>query len=133
MLVYFDSVIVIYLIDHVGSFNVRALARLKTLEAAGDQVAVSDLTRMECRVKPIRDGDALKLSDFDAFFSRPDVQKLPLSTAVYDRATEIRATHNYKLTDSVQLAAAVESRCGRFLTNDTRLSGFPDIPVEVLP
>jgi hypothetical protein len=31
------------------------------------------------------------------------------------------------------LAAAAESGCDRFLTNDTRLSAFTDIPVEVLP
>ncbi len=37
------------------------------------------------------------------------------------------------LADALQLAAAVEGGCGLFLTNDRRLSGFPDIPVEVLP
>jgi hypothetical protein len=30
-------------------------------------------------------------------------------------------------------AAAVENGCGLFLTNDQRLAGFRDIPVEVLP
>jgi predicted nucleic acid-binding protein len=37
------------------------------------------------------------------------------------------------LADSLHLAAAVEGGCDRFLTNDARLSRFPDIPVEVLP
>ena len=34
---------------------------------------------------------------------------------------------------NLQLATAVEHGCDRFLTNDTRLSRFPDITVEVLP
>jgi len=38
-----------------------------------------------------------------------------------------------KLADSLHLAAAVESGCDRFLTNDARLSAFTAIPVEVLP
>ncbi|MBI1914935.1 MAG: PIN domain-containing protein [Planctomycetes bacterium] len=133
MLIYLDSVIVIYLLDNTGSFNTRATHRLAALVAAGDRVAVSDLTRLECRVKPIKDGNPAKLADFDAFFTRPDVQTVPISTAVFDRATLIRATHNFKLADSLHLAAAVDGGCDRFLTNDTRLSRFLDIPVEVLP
>jgi hypothetical protein len=37
------------------------------------------------------------------------------------------------LADSLHLAAAVEAGCDRFLTNDTRLSAFTALPVEVLP
>jgi uncharacterized protein len=44
----------------------------------------------------------------------------------------IRAIQNYRLGDALHLAAAIESGCGLFLTNDHRLAGFPDIPVEVL-
>ena len=133
MVIYFDSVIVIYLLDHIGSFQVRADARLKALEAAGDQVAVSDLTRLECRVKPMARGDKVKLAAFDAFFARPDVRLAPLPTAVYDRATALRAAHNFKLADSLHLAAAIEACCDRFLTNDARLSRCTDIPIEVPP
>jgi predicted nucleic acid-binding protein len=133
MLVYFDSVIPMYYFDHTGIFNVRATNRLMALAASGDQIAVSDLVRLECRVKHVRTGDKAKLAVFDAFFTRPDVRLVPITTAVFDRATVIRATHGYKLADSLHLAAAVEAGCDRFLTNDTRLSGFTDIAVEVLP
>jgi hypothetical protein len=47
---------------------------------------------------------------------------------VFDRATAIRAAHNFKLGESRHLAAAAEAGCDRFLTNDDRLSAFPDIP-----
>jgi predicted nucleic acid-binding protein len=133
MIIYFDSVIVIYLFDGTPPFSVRAETRLIALETAGDAIAISDLTRLECRVKPIRDGSAARLAHFDAFFARSDLHRLPLATAVYDRATLIRAMYNFRLADSLHLAAAVEARCDRFLTNDTRLSSFPDIVVEVLP
>jgi predicted nucleic acid-binding protein len=96
-------------------------------------VAVSDLVRLECRVKPVKTGDAARLAVFDAFFARPDVRIVPITTAVFDRATTVRAAHNFKLGDSLHLAAAVESGCDRFLTNDTRLSAFTGIAVEVLP
>jgi predicted nucleic acid-binding protein len=133
MRVYLDSVILIYLFDHTGPFNLRATSRLAALVTAGDAIAVSDLSRLECRVRPIRLGDAAKLSVFDAFFARSDVELVPITTAVFDRATRLRATHNFKLGDSLHLAAAIEPGCDRFLTNDGRLSRCTDIAVEVLP
>jgi hypothetical protein len=45
----------------------------------------------------------------------------------------IRGTHRYGLADSLHLGVAVELRLDRFLSNDNRLAGFPDIPVDVLP
>jgi predicted nucleic acid-binding protein len=133
MTIYCDSVILIYLLDTVGPFNLRAVARMSALLAAGDVAAFSDLTRLECRVKPLRIGAAAKLADFDAFFARPDVRMMPITTAVFDRATTIRAAHNFKLGDALHLAAAVESACDRFLTHDTRLASFTDVPVDILP
>ena len=133
MIIYWDSVITIYLLDHTGSFQARARARLATLEKAGDRIAVSDLSRLERRIKPIRTGDAASLAQFDAFFARPDVQRVPLSTAVYDRASLLRATYNFKLGDSLHLAAAIEAGCDLLLTNDHRLSKCTEIRIEVLP
>ncbi len=133
MLIYLDTVILVYFFDHIGPFNARAVSRLAALAAAGDRTAVSDLVRLEYRVKPLKVGDAVKLAVFDGFCNRPDVRVIPITTAVFDHATLIRATYNFKLADSLHLAAAVEGGCDRFLTNDGRLSAFLDIPAEVLP
>jgi predicted nucleic acid-binding protein len=133
MLIYCDSVILMYFFDHVGPFNARATHRLATMAMAKDQIAISDLVRLEYRVLPLKTGDAAKLAIFDAFCSHPDVRFVPITSAVFERATSIRAAHGFKLADSLHLAAAVESACDRFLTNDARLSAFADIPVEVLP
>ena len=58
---------------------------------------------------------------------------MPITTAVFDAATGLRAKYNFKLADSLRLATAIISGCDRFLTNDTRLSRCTDISVEVLP
>lgn len=78
MLFYCDSVILMYFFDHTGPFNVRATNRLMALAAAGDQLGASDLVRLECRVKPIKDGNSAKLAIYDAFFARPDVRLVVL-------------------------------------------------------
>ena len=132
MLVYLDTVICIYAVEGAPSFQARAKARLVALRAAGDQPAISDLTWLECRVKPIRVADAIALADVEAFLTASDVVRVPMPTAVYERACRVRAAHRFTLADSLHLSAAIESGCGAFLTNDHRLSGFPDLPVEVL-
>jgi predicted nucleic acid-binding protein len=133
MPVYLDSVVCIYAVEGAPSFQARAKARLAALRTAGDQPAISDLTWLECRIKPIRVGDATALADMEAFLTASDVLRVPMPTAVYERACRIRAAYNYKLADALHLAAAVEGGCGVFLTNDHRLSSFPDISVEVFP
>jgi hypothetical protein len=85
MLVYCDSCILIYYFDHMGPSNFRAANRLAAIAAAGDLLAASDLVRLECRVKPISIGDAVKLAVFDAFFARPDVRLAPITFMGYDR------------------------------------------------
>jgi predicted nucleic acid-binding protein len=133
MRIYCDSVILIYYFEGAASFRTRASARLGRLWASGDRVVTSDLVRLECRMQPIRLGDATALSQYDTFFAAANVERVAISPAVFDRATVIRATHNFKLGDSLHLAAAVESGCDCFLTNDSRLVAFGGIAVEVLP
>jgi hypothetical protein len=69
MLAYCDSMILVYYMEHIGTWQVRAASRLAAMRAAGDEVVVSDLTRLECRVVPIRAGDSALLAKYDAFFS----------------------------------------------------------------
>lgn len=133
MRLYIDSVILIYYFEGAPSYKARATARLGTLWTAGGTLAVSDLVRLECRMLPIRLADTIRLAEYDSVFAQPNVTLVPITSAVFDRATVIRAMHNFKTADARHLAAAVESGCDRFLTNDARLSAFPDIPVEVLP
>ena len=133
MRIYLDTNVIIYFIQKSPIWGPRAAARLAALHAAGDSPVVSDLTRMECRVKPMQTGDNVLLADFDAFFTVPGLEVVGLTAAVCDRATLLRAAHNFKTADALQLGAAIVHGCHRFLTNDTRLSACTGIAIEVLP
>ena len=133
MLIYCDSGILIYWLDQVGPFHLRAESRMLALHNAGDHVAVSDLTRLECRVGALKRRDAAVLKVFDDFFARSDVQLVPMTAAVFDRAAQLRADLNVKTPDALHLAAAIEAGCDCFLSNDHRLSKCTAITIEVLP
>ncbi|HEX5081528.1 MAG TPA: type II toxin-antitoxin system VapC family toxin [Blastocatellia bacterium] len=126
---YLDSAPIIYLVEQVQPY---ATAVRRKLSAQGLTLITSELTRLECRVKPLRNGDAALLQDFDDYFANSTAEIIQLTREVIDRATEIRAQFNFKTPDSIQLAAAVVSNSDVFLTNDHRLNRFTGITIEVI-
>jgi len=98
-------------------------------------IFVSDLTRLECRVGPLRDGDQGLLRQYDAFFALPEVGRIPMTSDVFDAATELRATQRLKTPDALHLAAAICGSCDEVWTNDDRLSGAAEgrTGVRLLP
>lgn len=129
MRVYLDSAPVIYLVERHPIFFPLVRAALGRLNA---DLVSSDLTRMESLVRPLRMGDAIRVQEFTHFFATQIAEMVSVSPAVFDRAAHIRATHRFKTPDSIHLAAATESGCDAFLTNDQRLAAFPDVRIEVV-
>jgi predicted nucleic acid-binding protein len=129
MRIYLDAAPIIYLVEQVIPQAAIVDARISP---AGIERVASHLTRMECRVKPLRGGDQALLLDFDTFFAASIAEFVLLSQSVVDRATEIRAQYGFKTPDAIHLAAAIESACDLFLTNDQQLTRFSGIAVEVV-
>jgi hypothetical protein len=73
---YLDAVPVIYTVEQVPLFAAAVDARLSAAEVV--QV-ISDLTRMECRVKPLRDGNSDLLKDYDDYFEGAIAEIVALS------------------------------------------------------
>lgn len=132
MILFLDTNVVIYAVENPLVLGSKALARILAARSAGDTFMISDLVRMEALVGPLKRGNALLEQRFRQFWAVSDLVVVPIASSVCDRAAEIRATHNIKAMDALQLAAAVEHGADTFLTADARLSAFPDIPVEVL-
>ncbi|HWE40025.1 MAG TPA: PIN domain-containing protein [Isosphaeraceae bacterium] len=130
MLIYLDTVILISAIEGEPALRSEALARLRRLDAAGDRPAISDLTCLECLIKPIRTGDSALRDDYEKLLVAPGLIRLPITSAVFERATYYRALHRYGLADSMHLATAALGGCGGFLTNDARLATFRDLPLN---
>jgi uncharacterized protein len=127
--VYLDTAPVISLVEEVPNYAELVDRRVSVADVI--QVA-SDLTRMECRVKPLREGNTALLHDYDDYFAGVVEELVVLSRTVIDRATDIRARYGFRTPDAIHLAAAVVSGCDVFLTNDYRLNRFPDVAMDVI-
>jgi predicted nucleic acid-binding protein len=144
VLFYLDTAIVIYAVEGNPAEQQRALNHLAALEQAGHRFAISELTRTECLVPVFGPGSGQRLSDFFRFFHGPNLRTFTLTAAMHLRASAIRGAFTYAaippaqprrygLADALHLAAAIESGCDVFLTNDNQLANFPDIKIEELP
>lgn len=132
MRVYLDSCIVIYLVEGSAEIREQVSRLLLPPKDPIPEVVFTDLTRLECRVKPLAAGDSARLADYDEFFATPGYEKQPLGTRVFDLATELRARHGLKTPDALHLAAAIDARCDRFWTNDARLTAAAAGRIRVL-
>jgi predicted nucleic acid-binding protein len=131
-MVYLDTNCVIFFVEQVPPWLSKIIARFARFRAANDQLVVGDLTRAECLVGPFTTGDTTVEASYRTFFADPDIQVLPMSAVICERAARIRATHRLELVDSLHLATAAEHGCGLFLTSDAKLARCTDISVEVL-
>jgi predicted nucleic acid-binding protein len=55
-----------------------------------------------------------------------------IDSAVAERAADLRARHNLRTPDALQIAAALETGCQAFLTNDTQLKRVTELRVLIL-
>ena len=129
MRIYTDAAPVIYLVERRPLYAEYLDARLSI---PGNVLVASELTRMECLVLPIREGNYGVIHEFDDYFAIRVDEMVPLTRDVIDAATLIRARYGFGTPDAIHLAAALVSGCDVFLTNDNRLARFSEMSVEVV-
>jgi predicted nucleic acid-binding protein len=129
MFYYLDTAPIIYLVEKVTPFYERASERLRKPDIL---LATSLLSRLETRIKPLRDNNQDLLQQFEDFFNSKIILEIGIAREVIDKAAELRAKYNFKTPDAIHLAAAITSECDVFYTNDHRLDRCTEIKVEVL-
>ena len=121
----------IYLVEGTPDWRATVENRLRRLPATA-QLITSQLSRLECRTRPVRDGNGSLLKRYDDLFSATRVYLVDISPVIIDRATILRARHGYKSPDAIHLATSISAGVGTFLTGDFHLQGCSELNVEVL-
>lgn len=135
MIAFFDASALIYLIEGREPFAARVRKALADfhLQHPRIQTAVSRLTWLECRVGPMRAGDAHTLQAFDAFFARPDLVWVELDRNVVELAAAIRATHGLRTPDALQAASCLQlGPRHRMLTGDAQFRKVSGLQVTLM-
>ncbi len=130
---YLDANAIIYACE--GNDKVKASVIERIVQACvspGGTVITSHLSRLECRVLPLRLKDRQRLAVYEALFDRLDLRLLDVTVAVLELATALRADYRFKTADAIHLATARLARADVFLTGDSQLTRYPDIQIELI-
>ncbi len=133
MVFFYDACAVIYLVEAVEPWYSQLKGILVRLGGHRAQHAVSELSLLECRVKPLHLGPTELPNRFDRFFNAPTLTRVPLKRQVVTHATELRAKFGLKTPDALQAACAL-SLPGEvlFLTNDQRFARVPNLDTRII-
>lgn len=117
-----DTSIFIYFIEEHADYLPLISPIFEDADSGRREVVTSALTLLEVLVVPFRAGDLPLAERYELLLTRSrgltlvDVSRIQLRTAA-----QIRALHETRTPDALQLAAALSTRCTAFLTNDRRL------------
>jgi uncharacterized protein len=126
---YLDANVIIRLLEADAPARQTLTA---SLQGTPGGFVTSELSRLECRCRPMKLGDLALLKLYDAFFSSADLRLVPMDRSVIDKATELRATTRLRTPDALHLAAALIGHAACFYTGDLHFQGITQIPIQIL-
>jgi predicted nucleic acid-binding protein len=132
MTLFLDACVIIYWIEAVEPFYSELQNTLRSIHNQYPQAvfAVSRLSKLECRVKPLREGDIFLLELYEPFFAADNLIIIELDAQVIDTATRLRTQYNLRTPDALQAACALAvSDEIRFITGDVKFKQIQELSV----
>lgn len=126
-LIYLDANCLIYSIEHIEPY----CTLLQPVWQRGN-VITSELSRLEVLVKPIQAKDALLQKSYQELLNAPEVESLPVTTEVLERAAWLRAMIGIKTPDAIHAASALIHNAVLFLSNDDGFKRVEGLPFQYL-
>jgi predicted nucleic acid-binding protein len=132
---FLDACVVIYIVEADAVFGPWVSGVLERLRTGHPDalLTVSEISRLECRVRPVRQDDTVALGMFDKFFASAGVDVRPVGTDVIDLATLVRARTGLRAPDALQAASCLALPAPRrFVTADAAFRRVPGLDVVLV-
>ena len=129
----FDTAPLIYFVEQHPAY----LPVMKQVFQQVDHGGITGFTGMislaEVLVLPKKLKNAVLETAYRAvLFNSRNFFVVPVDADSADRAADLRSRYKLKLPDALQIAAALETNCDAFLTNDIGLRSVTDLRVLIL-
>ncbi len=129
----FDTMSLIYFIEEHPTYSKVIDPFFEAIERGEFTVTTSMITLLEVLVHPIRSGDTNLAQRYrDILFNMDGLSIVPLEQPIAEEAARLRAFHNIRTPDSIQMATAITGGASFFLTNDTHLPSLPGLKTLIL-
>lgn len=128
-----DTAPLIYFVEHNPHYLTKVRQIFQMSDEGYFQCVTSVVTLVEVLHKPLQRTDNAIIATYrsmmlnTAGFSLVDIDAL-----IAEQAAHLRARYNLRTPDALQIAAALESNCEVFLTNDLGLKRVTELKVLCL-
>ena len=126
-----DSAPLIYFMERHPVFFEPVRPFFEGLNRGEFTVLTSSVTITEVLAHPLRYGRSSLVSAYQEFFVN-FLPAVPVTAEIAELAARLRADHNFRTPDAIQIATAISRQADAFLTNDIRLSRLKQLEVLVL-
>ena len=128
-----DTGPLIYYIEEHPIFLAKIKPFFEAAERNEFRIVTSLVTLIEVLVHPLREGRSELAEEYrNILLQSAALTAIPLGEGIAEEAAGLRARHNLRTPDAIQLATAIHSGASWFLTNDAGLADVSEISVLVL-
>ena len=128
-----DSAPLIYFIEENPTYLEMTDAFFEAMMRGEFNVVTSVVTLPEVLVYPLRQGNTTLAQQYrDILFDAEGLTTIQVSPDIAEVAAQLRAVHNLRTPDAIQMATAIFEGASFFVTNDARLPSLPGLEVLVL-
>ncbi len=97
------------------------------------QARSSVITLTEVLAQPLRQNSQTLADEYrDLLYNGINFKLIPLNSSIAETAARLRAQHNLRTPDALQIAAALENGCDAFLCNDKNLKRVTELKILIL-
>jgi predicted nucleic acid-binding protein len=128
-----DTTPLIYFVEENPTYLATVRPFFEAMDRSEFSAVTSVVTLLEVLVHPFRRGDTRLAQQYrDILLNAGGLTTIGLSADISEGAARLRATHNMRTPDAIQIATAMHAGASFFLTNDIRLASIPYLKVLVL-
>ncbi|MCD6298045.1 MAG: PIN domain-containing protein [Deltaproteobacteria bacterium] len=128
-----DTAPLIYYIEEHPVYLESVRYFFEAVDRGNFKVVTSTITLLEVLVQPFRYNNITLAEDYRSILlNSANVTTVGISESVAEQAASLRAQHNIRTPDAIQLAAAIQEDATFFLTNDSGLPKLSSLSLLVL-
>jgi len=124
-----DTAPLIYFIEENPIFIETVKLFFEAMDRGDFLVVTSTVTLLEVLVHPLRSNNRELATEYRDILLNSRLMTMEVSNTIAEQAAQLRAAHNIRTPDAIQISAALDAGATHFFTNDIRLPEIPSIQI----
>ena len=127
-----DTAALIYYVEAHPTYCSLVEPIIEAIDKTDVTGITSTITLLEVLVLPLREGDSVLAREYRSILLHSNLRLVSLTHNIAERAAEIRARHNLRTPDSIQVATAILNNADILIANDKKWKRITEVNVVIL-